>query len=42
MSIYVLTDWASIRHKRYLKEFDGKEGREKYPRNRAALIPFIF
>ena len=30
------------RHKKYKKEFDGKEGRPLYPENRKALIPFIF
>lgn len=37
-----MTVWAIAKHNRYRKEFDGKEGRELYPRNRKILIPFIF
>ncbi len=37
-----MTVWAIAKHKRYRKEFDGKEGREMYPRGRKILIPFIF
>jgi very-long-chain enoyl-CoA reductase len=33
--------WALGKHKAYKKEFDGKEGREQYPKGRKALIPFI-
>ena len=29
-------------HQRYLREFDGLEGRELYPTRRKALIPFIY
>jgi len=33
--------WAIKKHQRYIKvEFDGKEGRPKYPR-RKAMIPFL-
>jgi len=32
--------WAVQKHKRYRKEFDGKQGRDKYP-YRKVLIPFI-
>ena len=34
--------WAIQKHKRYRKEFDGKDGRELYPRNRRAILPLIF
>jgi very-long-chain enoyl-CoA reductase len=37
-----MTAWAIQKHKRYLKEFDGIEGRELYPRNRKILVPFLF
>mmetsp|Transcript_32792 Transcript_32792/g.57082 ORF Transcript_32792/g.57082 Transcript_32792/m.57082 type:complete len:302 (-) Transcript_32792:1268-2173(-) len=40
-SIAILTKWAKDRHYRYKKEFDGKEGRILYPKNRTALIPFL-
>lgn len=33
-------NWAVARHVKYIKEFDGKEGKEKYPR-RKILIPFV-
>ena len=37
-----MTVWATQKHKRYRKEFNGEDGRELYPRNRKILIPFIF
>ena len=37
-----MTVWAIQKHKRYLREFDGIEGRELYPRSRKILIPFLF
>ena len=40
-TIYILTKWSKARHRKYLKEFDGKEGRVLYPTGRKALIPFI-
>eukprot|EP00736_Rhodelphis_marinus_P000986 Rmarinus@m.28314 len=36
-----MADWALKKHRNYKKEFDGKDGREKYPRNRTAIIPFL-
>jgi len=36
-----MLDWAIKKHKRYKKDFDGKEGRPSYPKNRKAMIPFI-
>jgi len=30
------------KHKAYQQEFDGLAGRELFPKNRKALIPFIF
>ncbi|CAG9332275.1 unnamed protein product [Blepharisma stoltei] len=41
-TIYILSNWASLRHRKYKKEFDGKEGKLLYPRSRKALFPFIF
>jgi len=34
--------WAIKKHKNYIKEFDGQNGRDLYPRNRKILVPFIF
>jgi len=34
--------WAAQKHRRYRKEFDGKEGRPLYPRNRKMMVPFLF
>jgi len=33
--------WALDKHRRYRKDFDGKEGRPLYPRNRKVMFPFI-
>jgi very-long-chain enoyl-CoA reductase len=38
----ILGAWAHTRHAAYLKDFDGNEGREKYPSSRRALIPGVF
>jgi very-long-chain enoyl-CoA reductase len=38
----ILGSWAHARHLAYRKDFDGLEGREKYPVARRALIPGIF
>ena len=38
----ILASWANARHVAYLKEFDGLDGREKYPPSRRALIPGVF
>lgn len=40
-TVYILSQWSLARHRRYIKEFDGKEGKPLYPRNRKALIPFL-
>eukprot|EP00164_Ancoracysta_twista_P000872 GFYU01001146.1.p1 GENE.GFYU01001146.1~~GFYU01001146.1.p1 ORF type:complete len:299 (+),score=112.22 GFYU01001146.1:36-932(+) len=34
--------WAMQKHRRYRKDFDGKEGREQYPRGRKVIFPFLF
>jgi len=34
--------WAIKKHVQLKKLFDGKEGRELYPKNRKVLVPFIF
>jgi len=33
--------WALTKHIRYRKDFNGKDGRPQYPRNRKVLVPFI-
>jgi len=33
--------WAVAKHRRYRKEFDGKEGRPLYPRGRKAMFPLL-
>jgi very-long-chain enoyl-CoA reductase len=38
----ILGSWAHARHLAYRKDFDGLEGREKYPAERRALIPGLF
>ena len=38
----ILAAWAHTRHTAYKKDFDGLEGREKYPAQRRALIPGVF
>jgi len=35
-----MLQWALKKHRRYVTEFDGKEGRPKYPK-RKSMIPFI-
>eukprot|EP00188_Purpureofilum_apyrenoidigerum_P005834 Plantae.Rhodophyta-Purpureofilum_apyrenoidigerum.ctg8066.p1 GENE.Plantae.Rhodophyta-Purpureofilum_apyrenoidigerum.ctg8066~~Plantae.Rhodophyta-Purpureofilum_apyrenoidigerum.ctg8066.p1 ORF type:complete len:302 (+),score=40.14 Plantae.Rhodophyta-Purpureofilum_apyrenoidigerum.ctg8066:370-1275(+) len=37
-----MVDWAVKKHRNYIKEFDGQNGRELYPRKRKILIPFLF
>ena len=38
----ILGSWAHARHVAYRKDFDGLEGRKKYPESRRALIPGVF
>jgi very-long-chain enoyl-CoA reductase len=38
----ILGAWARARHVAYREDFDGKDGREKYPSSRRALIPGVF
>jgi very-long-chain enoyl-CoA reductase len=38
----ILAAWARARHVAYVKEFDGQDGRPKYPASRRALIPGVF
>ncbi|EGG24712.1 synaptic glycoprotein SC2-like protein [Cavenderia fasciculata] len=33
--------WAVAKHRRYRKEFDGKNGELQYPRNRKIIVPFL-
>jgi len=40
LGFYQMLEWAIKKHRAYIKEFDGKEGRPKYPR-RKSMIPFI-
>jgi len=39
---YQMADWAKKKHNNYRKTFDGKEGRQLYPKHRRAMIPFLF
>ncbi|XP_078618385.1 very-long-chain enoyl-CoA reductase-like [Branchiostoma floridae x Branchiostoma japonicum] len=41
-SVLTLCIYSYQKHKAYRAEFDGAEGRELYPPNRKALIPFVF
>lgn len=41
-SAAILTTWATQRHRGYLREFDGREGREAYPRDRRIIVPFVY
>lgn len=34
--------WAQGKHRRYIKEFDGKDGRDLYPNNRKMIVPYIY
>lgn len=38
----ILGAWAHTRHLAYRREFDGQDGRQRYPARRRALIPFLF
>jgi very-long-chain enoyl-CoA reductase len=42
VGVGILGAWAHARHAAYRKEFDGRDGREQYPEQRRALIPFVF
>eukprot|EP01024_Parvocaulis_polyphysoides_P033606 TRINITY_DN29859_c0_g1_i4.p3 TRINITY_DN29859_c0_g1~~TRINITY_DN29859_c0_g1_i4.p3 ORF type:complete len:117 (+),score=2.82 TRINITY_DN29859_c0_g1_i4:87-437(+) len=37
---YIMTQWATAKHKRLKTLFDGKDGKEKYPRRWIILPPF--
>ena len=41
ISVARMTVRALKKHKKYLKEFTGKNGIPKYPRERKAIFPFI-
>jgi very-long-chain enoyl-CoA reductase len=38
---YQMAMWAAAKHKRLRKQFDGLEGRDKYPRRWVMLPPFF-
>jgi very-long-chain enoyl-CoA reductase len=38
----ILAGWAAAKKRRYMKEFDGVEGRDLFPHHRANLFPGIF
>jgi len=40
--VVILTLYARERHRRYLQEFDGQEGRAAYPATRRALLPGLY
>lgn len=39
---FQMAQWAKQKHSRLVKLFDGKEGRERYPRNRWIMLPPFF
>jgi len=41
-TVMTLVTYSLKKHKAYQQEFDGLAGRELFPKNRKALIPFIF
>lgn len=41
-SAAILTTWATHRHRAYLREFDGREGRDAYPPGRRVIVPFVY
>lgn len=41
-SLTTLVIYSRQKHDAYIRTFDGKEGRDFYPTNRKALIPYIF
>ena len=41
-TLITLITYSYKKHRAYQQEFDGLAGKELYPRNRRALIPFIF
>lgn len=36
-----MAQWAAAKHRRLIKTFDGREGRDKYPRRWVMLPPFF-
>jgi hypothetical protein len=42
VSLLILSNWAAAKKRRYLKEFDGLEGRDKFPASRAILFPIVY
>ena len=38
---YQMAVWAAQKHRRLQKSFDGKEGRERYPKRWIMLPPFF-
>jgi very-long-chain enoyl-CoA reductase len=41
LGMAILASWARKRHQAYHLHFDGKDGRERYPPERRALIPYV-
>jgi very-long-chain enoyl-CoA reductase len=39
---FILGSWALKRHRAYIQQFDGREGRKLYPDNRKSLVPYLF
>jgi very-long-chain enoyl-CoA reductase len=42
VSLAILCKWAAAKKRRYLKEFDGVDGRDEFPADRAILFPLVF
>ncbi len=38
----ILVAWATRKQRAYLREFDGRDGRESYPKERRILVPFCY
>jgi len=37
-----MMQWANDKHRKYIKEFNGRDGKKMYPKNRKKLFPFLF
>lgn len=42
LTLGILISWSQTKHKRFLAEFDGRDGRPIYPKERKILIPYIY
>jgi len=42
LTTVMLLSWGRARQRSYLREFDGQDGRELYPPQRRAVVPWVF